>query len=522
MKIAIITLTFISLFFSSQAQQVFDKHYTFNNWTVGMQVLEIPGQGYFIAGLNDSLAFDSNNQPVADFIEGIIVKLDYNGDTIKTFRIGNSDTTFYQQYGVNSSDFFRSIMIADDGNIIVAGETQSYNADNIYDVDLWILKFNTNLDTLWTKLYSIPDSQLAINAGQGAKIHDGGIVLPGSQNYLGNPNSQFRIAAFDSAGNLKFNSQVLKQYHGAFYGAVETSDHGFIGSGTLYNSIANEDYSPIVIKMDSVGNSQWYSILPFSGDLHFANNITRTLDGNYIFNWANVVHQPGAAHKVWMLHATKIDELGNQIWTKEYGYTFDYYERIKELPNGNFMIAGFFNDTLGTGRQAFLMLCDSNGDSLWTRKFSGAPGTSPGSVPDCWDGTYTSDGGYILTGTTYCCNFTPQLGWTSSLWVLKTDSLGLITSVINLPKPSLNLALLSSAFPNPTNNFTTISSIIPPNTKNAFLILFDANGRQLEQVKTVEGFNQTIFDLSKYTTGEYVIALSIDGFNAGTKKIIKH
>ena len=174
-------------------------------------------------------------------------------------------------------------MIADDGNILVAGETQSYNADNIYDYDLWILKFNTDLDTLWTKLYSIPDSQLAINAGQGAKIHDGGIVLPGSQNYLGNPNSQFRIAAFDSAGNLKFNSQVLKQYHGTFYGAVETSDHGFIGSGILYNSIPNEDYSPIVIKMDSVGNSQWHSILPFSGDLHFANNITRTLDGNYIY-----------------------------------------------------------------------------------------------------------------------------------------------------------------------------------------------------------------------------------------------
>ena len=76
MKIIIISLAFISLFFSSQAQQVFDKHYTFNNWTVGYQVLEIPGQGYFIAGLNDSLSFDSNNQPVADFVEGIIVKLE--------------------------------------------------------------------------------------------------------------------------------------------------------------------------------------------------------------------------------------------------------------------------------------------------------------------------------------------------------------------------------------------------------------------------------------------------------------
>ena len=56
---------------------------------------------------------------------------------------------------------------------------------------------------------------------------------------------------------------------------------------------------------------------------------------------------------------------------------------------------------------------------------------------------------------------------------------------------------------------------------SAFLLLFDVTGRQLQQIKIEIGFNQTAINFSEYPAGEYVIALSVDGFNAGTKKIIK-
>ena len=522
MKKYLLIILLLLLNLVCNAQQVFQKHYTFNTWFYASKVLEIPGQGYFVIGIDDSLSVDSNGQPALDYFQGAIVKLNYQGDTIGTFQIGNGDTMYLSQFGRNSDDFFRSAIVTDDGNILVSGETQSYNAQNLYDYDLWLLKFNPNLDTLWTQRFSLPDSQMSLFPSISSKTQEDGIVVSGYENAWGGYGNKFMLAVFDSIGNLKFHKTLMPQFSGNLLSAIESSDHGFIATGIKYNSSVNfSDNSPIVIKTDSLGNTVWYKILPFWGDYHLAENIIKTQDGNYIFVWENVFYNSGAAYKMWQTHATKIDEQGIELWTKDYHYSFDQHKRIVELPNGNLMVSGRYTDTLGNGIKGFLMVCDSNGDSLWTRKFNGPPGPSPGSNPRCSDGTFTSDGGYILTGETYCCNFNPFFGWTSSLWILKTDSFGLITSVVNLPKPSMELNSIGNSFPNPTNKITTVSTIVSPTIQSAFLLLFDVTGRQLKQIKIEIGFNQTAINFSEYPAGEYVIALSVDGFNAGTKKIIK-
>ena len=519
MKKALLVLLVSPIFCFSQ--QVFEKHFTFANWTSGSQIIEVPGIGYFIACFDDSLSFDSLGIPVMDFISGKICKLNYQGDTVKVFDIGNEDTLFMSQYGKNSDDFFRNIFLTDDGNLLVIGETQSYNASFIYDYDYWVLKFNTNLDLLQNEQFVSIDSSYLLSLGESFKMLNGNIVIPGAINAMNTIDYHFRLTEMDSNGNLIFSKTLLPNQLGILSGVVETSDHGFLATGYFYNNISNNNLSPIVIKTDSLANVEWYHLQPFSGDIDLGQSISKTNDGNFVYTWENVFYQSGAANKVYMQHATKIDEAGNELWTKDYGYSFDYYQRIKELPNGNLMMVGKFTDTLGMGPQAQLIVCNSSGDTLWTRKFSGEPGTSPGPILECYDGTFTSDGGIILTGETYCCNFTANVGWTSSLWVWKIDSLGLLTSTINLPKPELNHISLGVPYPNPTENTTTITSVIPPSIQNSYLLLFDVHGRQLEQIKLLIGLNQTVLNLSQYPSGEYLIALSADGFNAGTKKIIK-
>jgi hypothetical protein len=279
----------------------------------------------------------------------------------------------------------------------------------------------------------------------------------------------------------------------------------------------NSDLSPVIIRTDSTGNIIWNYALPFQGDMHYANDIIQTQNGNYIYSWCNVVQLPGTGSKVWLEHATEIDINGNEIWTKDYGYTFDELRRIKLLPNGNFMMSGWHSDTISFNRQAILIICDTSGSVLWSRTFSG----SPSAYIICMDGNFTSDGGFILTGETTCCNYDPHLGQTTSLWVLKTDSLGLFTSVINLPHPELRLSSLGDPYPNPVGENVSISSIIPPATESAYLLFFDTFGRQLKQIKLSAGLNNSLVTVSGLPKGEYTIALSIDGFNAGTKKIIK-
>ncbi|MBK7390838.1 MAG: hypothetical protein IPI23_17710 [Bacteroidetes bacterium] len=76
------------------------------------------------------------------------------------------------------------------------------------------------------------------------------------------------------------------------------------------------------------------------------------------------------------------------------------------------------------GSQGILMKLSAVGDSLWTKNF--------GEMQDdgwFWDISLCADGGYIMCGETYCCNFTPGVGNTSSLWLVRTDSLGLLTGL---------------------------------------------------------------------------------------------
>lgn len=508
----------ILLIFSQPAlsQQAFDRYYTFSTWTYGFQAIELPGVGYFIIGLNDSLSYDTNWQPSHSYWQGLVVKLDYNGDTLKTFQLGNGDTMYSHLYGGNSDDVFRTGFVTDDGNILVGGETQSYGADNFYDYDIWLLKLTPDLDTIWTKRFSIPDTSFSLNFSYGKKTKSGGFFFPGIQKYHGGL-EQFQLTVFDSSGNLVFHKALMSQLYGFIEGGTETVNNGFIVVGSVYNNIMNSDLSPIVINTDSLGEVIWYQILPYSGDMHIADDIIQTQNENYVYVWGSVSQLPGSGTKVWLEHATEIDINGNEIWTKDYGYSFDHLRRIKLLPNGNFMMSGWYSDTMSFNRQAILIICDSSGSVLWSRTFSG----SPSAYIICMDGNFTSDGGFILTGETTCCNYDPHLGQTTSLWVLKTDSLGLFTSVINLPHPDLRFSSLGDPYPNPTCENVTVSTIIPPTTESASLLLFDFLGRQLKQIKLSIGLNNSFVTLSGLPKGEYTIALSIDGFNAGTKKIIK-
>ncbi len=505
--------------------QYFNRHYTFGNWTRANKALEIPGQGYYLISVNITLSFDSFGATTNTFAEGMVVKLDYNGDTLVTTRIGNEDTLYQHLFGSNSDDFFRGGVVTDDGNILVTGETQSYNAENYYDYDLWLLKYNTNLDTLWTKLISIPDTQIAVVNSIASKTTEGGFSIVGIQGAFNGSGKYGYLAVFDSSGTLKFRTTPYKQYNGYFMGSVQTPDKGFIITGARFAPSVNNQ-APLILKTDSLGALQWQYSLPYSLNYNLAINVIRTQDGNYVYTWIRVVQNPGATYKVWRYHFTKIDVNGTELWSKSHIYSFNGHQRLYEMPNGKLMFAGDYTDTLGTGRAGFIMVCDANGDSLWVRQYRSLPGSAPGNLVTCMDGIPTSDGGYLLTGETSCCNFTPNVGWTTSLWALKTDSLGLITSAYNMPQPLQSKSALHLPFPNPASGFCTITSLVPPNSHagfgeaGAYLLLFDMQGRQLQKLAVSPGLNHTTIDISKYASGTYLIVLAINGHRAGSQKLV--
>ena len=125
-----------------------------------------------------------------------------------------------------------------------------------------------------------------------------------------------------------------------------------------------------------------------------------------------------------------------------------------------------------------------------------------------------------MCGETYCCNFTVGVGNTSSLWLVRVDSLGLLAVGLNEHEPSFAGAQLSAPYPNPASTSTSITSIIPPQFESGLLYLFDITGRQLRSYTLSRGINQTVIDVSKLTSGEYLCVLSAEGYNVGSCKLV--
>ena len=119
-----------------------------------------------------------------------------------------------------------------------------------------------------------------------------------------------------------------------------------------------------------------------------------------------------------------MDPNGNKLWERTFGdpNTTDFGRGIRTLPNGDFIISAELGTTPPPSSftlDAALIRIDSNGQTLWTKRYEGA-GSEGGAKVET-----TTDGGFILgcRSTSYGAGF-------YDFWVLKTDSLGSVYSGI--------------------------------------------------------------------------------------------
>jgi hypothetical protein len=138
-------------------------------------------------------------------------------------------------------------------------------------------------------------------------------------------------------------------------------------------------------------------------------SVQQTSDGGYII--AGFTSSFGAGGDVYLV---KTDSLGDTLWTKTFGGSFgDEAWSVRETSDGGYIIAGSTN-SFGAGlSDAYLIKTNSLGDTLWTKTLGGIDYDFGNSVQQ------TSDGGYIVAGVTE--SFGAGL---YDAYLIKTDSLG--------------------------------------------------------------------------------------------------
>jgi hypothetical protein len=172
------------------------------------------------------------------------------------------------------------------------------------------------------------------------------------------------------------------------YSVEPTSDGGYIITGWTRSFGAGES-DVYLIKTDANGNLVWQKT--FGGtNWDEGNSVQPTSDGGYII--AGLSGSFGASGDVYLI---KTDANGNQTWYNTFGGTSDDFGySVQPTSDGGYIIAGTTQSFGAGGSDAYLIKTDANGNQTWYKTFGGTSDDNSNSVQQ------TSDGGYIIAGRT--------------------------------------------------------------------------------------------------------------------------
>jgi hypothetical protein len=191
---------------------------------------------------------------------------------------------------------------------------------------------------------------------------------------------------------------------------TQTTDGGYAIAGHTrsYGAGALDFY---FIKTDSLGDILWtHTYGGIYTDSCFA--MIRSSDGGYVLVGQTRSYGVGGAGDVYII---KIDSLGDSLWAKTYGGTeHDTGKDVVETSDGGYLIGGT-TYSMGANSQMYLLRLDAQGDTSWTRTYGGVNYEGGSSVVE------THDRCCLIAG--HSRSFSPG-GDDYDIYLAKTDSLG--------------------------------------------------------------------------------------------------
>ncbi len=298
-------------------------------------------------------------------------------------QLGNCQITFQKTFGGANIDAGYAVQQTTDGGYIITGWTQSFGAGTS---DVYLIKTDSNGDTLWTKTFggTAADVGLAIQ-----QTTDGGYIITGWTQSFGAGSYDIYLIKTNSAGNLLWTKTIGGANQNLGYSVQQTTDGGYIINGNV-QIIPFGFYYVHLIKTNANGDTLWTKT--FGGTTGGEGwCVHQTTDGGYIITGKTTSFGSGAYDAYLM----KTDVNGNLLWTKTYGNSnYDEGTSVQQTTDGGYIFTGGTTRLSSGYSDVLLIKTNSNGDTLWTKSFGGAYHDYGYSVKQ------TSDGGYIVAGRT--------------------------------------------------------------------------------------------------------------------------
>jgi len=467
---------------------------------------------YAIIGSTTDFLYDSISNSNWNRARSLFLSVDKLGYTIDTSQYNYYDSLVFQYYPpLKSFDLFTSSIIANQ-YIYAFGSKLSINSINKGKNSVRVAKLDSLGNLHWDKFITMPNDSSIEPVGFTSKYYESEnriVVL--CDVYDANYGYEYpMIMELDTSGNVTKQIRILNQGKTYLRSIAKDSIGNYYCGG--FKGLVLPNVTPKTMKIDSLGNILWNYLYTFNSNSN--RNTDMILTNNNLL--VSVVSEALASNR-FLYHLQKMDLSGNQIWDKVFAYSRQLDNSVLyEMPNTNIAHVCMVRDTVGNppvGQR--LTMFDSSGVELWYRVFYSSD------YNRLYDLKPTSDGGFIMCGDHGSFQDPVSGYYLNHAWVLKTDSLGLVTSLNEVEENLLSKVEFKNPYPNPVQNELTIETFIPLAFKQSQLHLFDMQSRELKTIQLNKGLNKTKIDLSQFACGNYLIALSVDGLAAGAKRIIK-
>lgn len=422
--------------------------------------------GYILGGYSSSNISGNKTENSNGQIDLWLVKIDGAGNILWQKTIGGS-----------GDDFLISIKQTTDGGYIIGASSDSnISGDKTENsrggLDYWILKLDASGNILWQKTYGGAQPEFDNYV---VETTDGGYFvggysdsdISGDKTVPTKGQRDFWALKLDSSGAIVWQKSIGGNLIDRPQAAFQTAEGNFIMGGFSNSSISGDKTEASrggnsdiwLVKLDASGTVLWDKT--YGGQRSdVLRDIIELSDGNFLVGGYSNSDISGdktensyGGTDYWVL---KLDSGGNQLWQKTIGGVLDDYVRdVKELNDGNYIIAGYSNSFGGGnhggntqgGFDYWLVKLDVSGNIISQVSVGGIMNEVNAYIIQNADGSFImacSSDSYI-SGDKGENNYGLE-----DYWVFKTTP-GILGISKNTFGPSL------SVYPNPTTGKFTIN-----------------------------------------------------------------
>jgi hypothetical protein len=475
MRVLILTVGFFAISWMAEAQNLFFRTYgALGHFNQAADILVGQDNGFLIAGSTGGWGSENGDMVV-----------------IRTDSLGIQE--WFKVYGTSYSEKAVDLIALNDGNYLIAGTTnRSLNSD----YDLYLVKFDANGDTLWTKQFGTTAWDLMEGI---TELSNGNVIMTSTSYEAPFPNGGILNICIDASGTELWRGVLPMGDQQLSGGIVATTEDTIYVGGSAFNP-DNSSMDFLLAKLDANGTVIWTKLVGTTEEDHLTDVClgSGALIGACGYTMQTETAKQGKLYQ--------FDAAGNVPFFAQTtpGAQFaNSFSAIRFSANDNTMIvASVFKD--GTVDRAALFRYTTDFQFLCSFVFPGIQNSEATAVLGVDDGN-------ILCGTDL--EFSP--GQTS----IFVNRAAFDCATVNLEvgiKNKLENEIMVDVFPNPSNG--QFSFVTPVQFDR--IEIFDITGRVVKyEMNTVSG--TSTIELQNQSAGIYIMSMfGTNGQILSTRKLV--